>query len=99
MEPDASRYMPIHMFFTVRCRYISIQTIPLSKYCIYYNSKYIGASKNNGTLKWMVKIRENPMKHGMIWGGKNPYFWFNTHIYLQKTMEFLKIGSFPQVSG
>ena len=26
-------------------------------------------SKNRGTPKWMVKIMENPIKHGMIWGG------------------------------
>ena len=24
---------------------------------------------------------ENPIKHGMIWGGKNPYLWFNTHMH------------------
>ena len=31
--------------------------------------KHLGISKNSGTPKWMVKIRENPIKHGMIWGG------------------------------
>ena len=37
-------------------------------------SSQFGVSKNNGTPKWMVKIMENPIKHGMIWGGY-PYFW------------------------
>ena len=38
------------------------------------NKALMGGSKNNGTPKWMVKIMENPIKHGMIWGGKNPLF-------------------------
>ncbi len=42
----------------------------------------MGVSKNNGTPKWMVKIMENPMNKWMIWGEKNLYFWFNTHIYI-----------------
>ncbi len=25
--------------------------------------------------KWMVYFMENPIKHGMIWGAKSPYFW------------------------
>ena len=42
----------------------------------------MGVSKNRGILppKWMVKIMENPIKHGMIWGVKSPYFWVDTHI-------------------
>ena len=32
-------------------------------------------SKNRGTPKWMVKIMENPIKDGMIWGVCFPYFW------------------------
>ena len=34
---------------------------------------------NRGTPKWMVKIMENPIKHGMIWG-ENPLF-LETPIY------------------
>ena len=29
---------------------------------------YMGGSKNSDIPKWMVKIMENPIKHGMIWG-------------------------------
>jgi len=39
---------------------------------------YIGVSKNRGTPKWMVKIMENPIKHGMILG--YPYFRKHPHI-------------------
>ncbi len=41
-------------------------------------------TKNRKTNpKWMVKIMEIPIKHGMICGVKNtPLFWFNTHIFL-----------------
>ena len=41
----------------------------------------MGVSKNrrkNPQDGWF--IMENPMNKWMIWGGKNPYFWFNTHI-------------------
>ena len=41
---------------------------------------YMGVSKNRGTPKWMVYFMENPIKHGMIWGVKTTYFWFNTHM-------------------
>ena len=27
-----------------------------------WQDRYMGVSKNNGTPKWMVKIRENPIK-------------------------------------
>ena len=33
---------------------------------------HMGVSKNRGTPKWMVKIMENPIKHGTIWGVKPP---------------------------
>ena len=33
----------------------------------------MGVSKNRGTLKWMVKIMENPFGEWMIWG-ENPLF-------------------------
>ena len=33
----------------------------------------MGVSNNRGAPKWMVKIMENPIKHGMIWG-ENPLF-------------------------
>ena len=36
--------------------------------------KHMGVSKNRGTPKWMVKIMENPIKHGMIWGVNIPIF-------------------------
>ena len=35
---------------------------------------HVDVSKNSGTPKWMVKIRENPMNNWMIWG-VFPYFW------------------------
>ena len=28
----------------------------------FFRQKHVGVSKNNGTPKWMVKIRENPIK-------------------------------------
>ena len=34
----------------------------------------LGVSKNNGTTKWMVKIRENPMNKWMIWRVRKPLF-------------------------
>ena len=34
----------------------------------------LDVSKNRGTLKWMVKIMENPMNKWMIWGGFPPIF-------------------------
>ena len=37
-------------------------------------SPYLGVSKNNGTPKWMVKIRENPIKMDDL-GSFSPYFW------------------------
>jgi len=33
----------------------------------------MGVSKNRGTLKWMVKIMENPLKMDDL-GGKTHYF-------------------------
>ena len=44
---------------------------------------YLGVSKNSGTPKWMVKIRETPISKWMIWGVKSPYFWVDTHLHLQ----------------
>ena len=38
---------------------------------------YMGVSNNRGTPKWMVKIMENPIKHGMIWGSR---IFGNTHV-------------------
>ena len=40
----------------------------------------MGVSKNRGTPKWMVKIRENPIKMDDL-GGK-PTIFGNTHIYI-----------------
>jgi len=40
--------------------------------------------------KWMVKIMENPIKHGMIWGGK-PTIYGNTHIYPFKILPLTAI--------
>ena len=40
---------------------------------------YMGVSKNCGTPKWMVKIMENPVRNGMIWG-ENPLFLETPHI-------------------
>ena len=34
----------------------------------------MGVSENRGTPKWMVKMMENPIKHGMIWGVLTHYF-------------------------
>ena len=39
---------------------------------------YMGVSRNKGTPKWMVKIRENPIKMDDL-GGK-PTIFGNTHI-------------------
>ena len=39
----------------------------------------VGVSKNRGTPKWMVKIMDNPIKNGMIWG-ENPLFFGNIHV-------------------
>ena len=39
-------------------------------------------SKNRGgPQNWMVKIRENPIRMDDL-GGKQPYFWVDTHISL-----------------
>ena len=51
-----------------------------------FNRKYMGVSKNRGTPKWMVKIMETPIKHGMIW-------WFslifgNIHIFKGSTFHY-----------
>ncbi len=45
------------------------------------HSKHMGVNPKIGETpsKWMVKIMENPIKHGMIWGA-HPYFG-NTHIF------------------
>ena len=39
--------------------------------------------KNRGIWppKWMVKIRENPIKMGWF-GGKHHYFWVDTHVFM-----------------
>ena len=44
-----------------------------------WNHSYMGVSTNNGTPKWMVKIRENPIKMGWFGGptlifGKTPIY-------------------------
>ena len=58
--------------------------------------KDMGVSKNRGgPPKWMVKIMENPIKMDDL-GGKNPYFWFNTHIYIKKLYQ--NINSLQLVS-
>ena len=41
----------------------------------------MGVSKNSGTPKWMVKIRENPIKMDDLGGKRTPIFG-NTHIYI-----------------
>ena len=43
---------------------------------------YLGVCKNRGTPKWMVKIMENPIKHGMIWGVLPPVFLVDTHFII-----------------
>ena len=43
----------------------------------------MGVSKKKGIPKWMVKIMENPIKMDDL-GGKNLYFWFNTHIVIHQ---------------
>ena len=45
------------------------------------HSKHMGVNPKIGGApsKWMVKIMEHPIKHGMIWGA-HPYFG-NTHIF------------------
>ena len=41
---------------------------------------HVGVSKNRGgPPKWMVYTGK-PLLQWMIWGGNNPYFWFNTHV-------------------
>ena len=42
-------------------------------------------SKNRGGFppKWMVKIMEKPIKHGMIWGA-HPYFWKHPYVPFSK---------------
>ena len=52
----------------------------------------MGVSKNKGTPKWMVKIMENPIKNGMIWG-ENPRF-SETSISMDPTI-FLPAFSAP----
>ena len=42
---------------------------------------HTGVSKNSGTPKWMVKIRENDIKIDDL-GGFHPYFWSAAHTYL-----------------
>jgi len=51
--------------------------------------------KIGGTPKWMVKIMENPIKHGMIWG-ENPLFletsrWLIVQTYGLTKMTYLRI--------
>ena len=50
---------------------------------IYHVAKYtnhMGVSKTTGTPKWMVKISwKTPLKMDDL-GGKNPYFWVDTHM-------------------
>ena len=49
-----------------------------------YLDTYIGVSKNRGTLKWMVKIMEKPIKMGLF--GGTPIFG-NTHICLNMAIQ------------
>ena len=53
-------------------------------------------SKNRGKPpKWMVKIMvPNPIKHGMIWGYPNPYFW-GQHPYYEKLDLYVGLSPFP----
>ncbi len=46
----------------------------------------MGVSKNRGIPKWMVKIMEHPIKHGMIWGGVFPLFLETSIIWCVKGM-------------
>ena len=47
---------------------------------IKHDPNHLGVSKNNGTPKWIIYFMETPMNKWMIWGGKNPYFWVDTHM-------------------
>ena len=44
-----------------------------------FQNVHMGVSKNNGTPKWMVKIRENPIKMDDL-GGKNTPIFGNIHM-------------------
>ena len=57
----------------------------------------MAVSKNRGTPKWTVKIMENPIKHGMIWG--KPPLYLETPIYtpLKIDMVHLKIGTLEEI--
>ena len=45
--------------------------------------RYMGVSKNRGIPKWMVYYWK-PYSNGLIWGF-SPYFWFNTHMWRERT--------------
>ncbi len=61
----------------------------------------MGVSKNRGTPKWMVKIMENPIKHGMIWGvKKKPIFGSTPKWQLQHIWFVANKGTFrPRTPG
>ena len=50
----------------------------------------LGVSKNRGTPKWMVKIKENPIKMVMIWG----YHYFRKHPFKQLFHQSFLVHSF-----
>ena len=56
-------------------------------------------SKIGVPLKWMVKIMENPIKHGMIWGDFTHYFRKHPYLFLHenhKNQPF-HVGKYMQV--
>ena len=66
----------------------------LASATVWRSLRYMDVSKNRGILPpiWMVKIMENPIKMGWFWGAKNPYFWFNTHMFFCHSKR-MKTGS------
>ena len=67
-----------YLFKTIYSLKLTLSPWKWAKYP--WNKKdHMGVSKNNGTPKWMVKIKENPIKMDDL--GVPPIFG-NTHIYL-----------------
>ena len=61
--------------------------------CCLEDSLYLGVSKNNGTPKWMVKIRENPIKMDEL--GENPPMFGNIHFRSMISIPSPKWGYSP----
>ena len=76
--PSVRCWVPEGVFLVFWCSFVVVDhgsvKIPIK----------MGVSKNRGSPKWMVKIMENPIKMGMIWGEthcfrKHPDRWSANH--------------------